>query len=254
MKNNVIENARADLNKLKQKCNSLQTFEVPEEEENLQQQVLALKAFRQIVNDTSQNIESSTKEQIEEFFKAFYHLNLEPYDTIKVSEKISSIQSNYLDRSDMPNTKLFKSLKSCSNNSEIILQMLYNEMNKERDKFSLLSFLTKERKVKSYLALIEEYEAFYNEVLDITEKYSKHLSKMIIDNFYTIYTFISYMIKIGQYYRDLTVVVEIASLIDAFIDVMIPSLHNRDLGDKDLLYHNVITEFKRLKFEIVPES
>ncbi len=107
--------------------------------------------------------------------------------------------------------------------------------------------LKKLRKLlKTLLNLKEKLEAKL-------ESDSKKISFTIIENFYNLYIFFSFLISLAIKKRREILLIEIANRLDRYIDVIEPSFSGRFLYHDDMIYHYAIYEIKELKQSIFIE-
>jgi len=76
---------------------------------------------------------------------------------------------------------------------------------------------------------------------------------MIIENFYNIYIFFSFLISLSIEKNKEMLLIEIANRLDRYIEVIEPSFSGRFLHHEDMIYHYAIYEFNELKNQIFTE-
>lgn len=73
------------------------------------------------------------------------------------------------------------------------------------------------------------------------------LANVILKNFKTLFTFFNNSIRVAKARQDELLLVEIAGLSDRLVSNIAPVLSGKSLSSKELIYHSLIYEFRRLK-------
>ena len=76
---------------------------------------------------------------------------------------------------------------------------------------------------------------------------TKKVFYLIIENFYSLYMFLSFLISISISKKREMLLIEIASRLDRYIEAIEPSFKRRFLHRDDLAHHYAVYELKELK-------
>ena len=214
---------------------------------------LKVKAFNEIVTECKDEVESSDTQHKIHILKLLYGLEIDEYELASVDDSLDDYVSGQIDNTNMEvNERKINTLKSIlSDVNGIIEELSIEYKNTLHVSSKWYRFeggkLKKLRKLlKTLLNLKEKLEAKL-------ESDSKKISFTIIENFYNLYIFFSFLISLAIKKRREILLIEIANRLDRYIDVIEPSFSGRFLYHDDMIYHYAIYEIKELKQSIFIE-
>jgi len=224
----------------------LKTEEVDSNEKIIDNVSLKIKAFDEIIKECKEEVRIASEEHMEHVLELLYGLqsisnvdeNLEHYVTRQIADVNMEVNE----------TKI-NSLKTIISNVQIIIDYLILEykntlhVNKEWYSF-------KGSKLKKYQSFLRRLVALKESLEIQLEEDSKKLSLSIIEDFYNLYIFFSFLTNLSIKRKQDILLIEIASTLDRYIDVIEPSFSDRFLHHNDMIYHYAIYEIKELKDKI----
>ena len=213
---------------------------------------IRIKAFENIVEECKEEIKEANEEHIKNILSLLFGLDTDPYKSDKVSSKLYQFIDNILNNADDCCTE--KRINEISDMTEYcdklenILKNEYISLQKSKKSFFLIKVFKNskklEKRVQSNLKEISELKTKLQQKV-ISD--SKILFQIILDNFYNIYIFLSFLIRVAVHNKDQIVLIEVANALDRIIKVIEPSFKYYELESKYLLYHYVEFEFKELR-------
>lgn len=107
------------------------------------------------------------------------------------------------------------------------------------------SALEKYKKCLARLSSLKEALSFK------LENDSKQASFLLMENFYSLYIFFSFLVSLAVEKKKELLLIEIVSRFDRYIDMIKPSFGNRSLHHDDMLYHYTLYEIKELRERVL---
>lgn len=218
--------------------------EVDKNEKDIDNLALRVKAFDEIIKECKEEVSAASEEHMEHVLKLLYGME------INEDESLDKYISQQIDNEYMEvNETKIKSLKMILANIEDVIDSLRLEyknilhVNKEWYSF-------KSNKLKEYATFLKRLVALKESLEIQLEEDSKKISLSIIDDFYSLYIFFSFLIHLSIKKEKEILLIEIASKLDRYIEVIEPSFSDRFLHHNDMLYHYAIYEIKELKDKI----
>ncbi len=239
---------------LKEQCSTFLIVEEPADEEKTQinqiQNSLQVKAFNGIVSECKEEIEDSDFKKMSGVLKLLYNLDLEPFVSENVSKRIDTFLTTKLcnDSLDIGETQIQNMEKLVKN-----IDYLCNIINAE-----FLKLKKKEKKLfgsnkKTQRKLRENFQTLLElkQKIQLQMEYSsKQIADNIIDDFYNIYIFFSYIIQILIEKKQQLLSIEVANFLDRYINVTKYIFNNRQLKSQDMIYYYAVYELDELKKSI----
>jgi len=237
-----------EIDNLKDTCKLLLGDSVDEEHKESSDIVLRLKTFSEIIKECKSEVESSDLEHKKHVLKLLYGVTEESFD-LSLDDCIMEQQN--MERIEV-DKKHISNLKQLIGNIDEIIEKLDIEYNKSL-------FSNKKWYVFNGFKL-KKYAKYLKILMDLKEKLegklesdSKKISFLIIENFYNLYIFFSFLVGICISNKNEMLLIEIASSLDSYIEVIEPSFKNRSLHHDDMLHYYTIYELKELKDQIFKE-
>lgn len=239
---------------LKEECDPFLTITKLSDEEKAKLEKipspLQIKAFDTIVNECKNEVKSSTIEKMAHILKLLYDIETEPFDYENIGKAMETFSYKQLqDNLSGITAEQIEDMGVMVENIDNILNSLvseYKNLAKENKKWyvfqgrrpEVIATNIKElSKLKSSLELQMEYDA-------------KKLAELIIDDFYNVYIFFSYLIHFSIAQNQQLLCIEIANSLDKYIKIINPIFNKRSLKSQDMLYHYVLYELRELKVTI----
>lgn len=240
---------QSSIEEIKERCSKyLGDEEESREKENGTNPNLEIKAFENVVKECKEQIESSDEEHMQNMFKLLYGIDTQNALHSEYTEKMDEIVNMYINdgSGNSPTEDDIEILKSSLEEIDVISGTLIREHKrlKKEDK-KLFSF--KSSKITKIIGILEELQQMQKKLNFTLELYSKKISKTVIENFYNIFIFFSFLIKVSMAKKNQLLLIETGHNLDRIIDIMTPSFNQHNLENKHLLYHYVVFEFKNLK-------
>lgn len=243
-----------EIKNLQAKCEPFLTISKlsDEEREELEKvpTPLQIKAFDTIVEECKKEVSSSTTEKMSHVLKLLYDLETDPFDYENIGQAMEKFSHNQLhDNATGITATHIESMKAVIENIEDVLKSLvaeYKTLEKRGKKWYVFqgrrpkiiaNFIRQLSKLKSSLELQIEYDA-------------KKLAELIIDDFYNVYIFFSYLIHFSIAQNQQLLSIEIANFLDKYIKIIKPIFNKRSLKSQDMLYHYILYELRELKVTI----
>lgn len=218
-----------------------------DEEKNNENLAIKIKAFNEIVQECKEEVLSSDNDHKKHILKLLYNvdidLDIDLDDHIKNQESMRPIEEKeqYIDD--------LKDIKSSVNDIIEKLAIEYKNMlylNKSWYRFKGLK--------------LKQYEKFLRRLFDLKEKInnklersSKNIAFQIIENFYSLYIFFSFLISVAMSSNKELFLIEILGRIDRYISLIEPAFKRRALHHDDMMYHYTVYELEELRSKITKE-
>jgi len=236
------------IDELEATCKIFITSDIEEESEDNTSMALKIKSFDALVVECKEEIKEADKDQMEHVLKLLFNVDINREDdTDNDLEKFinSQISNNSIDA----NEKSILSLKNLILNIDNIGHSIIIEYKKclENNK---KWYIFNTKKIEKYNVLIQKLKDLKNSLEKRLEVDSKKISFFIVENFYNSYIFFSFMINLAVLEKKELLLIEIASSIERYVDIIEPSFNHRALQQKDMLYHYTIYELLELKKDI----
>lgn len=248
------------LSKIKTKIDFLETtcktflhIDDEQNEKSIDNVSLKVKAFDEIVRECKDEVESSSIEHKIHILKLLYGLDIEDYDKTSTDDSLDDYVRGQIDNARMEvNEKKINNLKNIITNVNSIIEELsieYKNILHVNSKW----YRFQGKKLNQYRELLTRLIKLRDSLKSQLEIDSKKISFMIIENFYNIYIFFSFLISLSIEKKREILLIEIANRLDRYIDVIEPSFSGRFLHHEDMIYHYAIYEIKELKNGIFKE-
>jgi len=247
------------LSKLKKQIDTIEEvcelFVHVDEEESKKIQddiVLKIKVFENIVKECKKEIQLSDLEHKVHVLKSRYGIEIDE-ESGRLDASLDSYMSKQIDAKFIEaDEKQIDTLKSLISYIDDIVEKLAVEYK------TLLYVNKKWYKFKGFK--LKKYAKFLTKLMSLKEKLqtkleddSKKISVLIIDNFYRLYIFFSFLISLFVLKKSEMLLIEIASRLDKYIEVIETSFRNRSLHHDDMVHHYTIYELKELREQIFTE-
>ncbi|MBL0709257.1 MAG: hypothetical protein JJW00_09425 [Sulfurimonas sp.] len=218
-------------------------------EENM---VLKIKVFEDIIRECKEEIESSDMDHKVHVLKLLYDIEFE-----EGSERLDDSLESYMNKqTDVQHIetgeKEINVLKSLILHIDDIVEKLAVEYK------TLLYATRKWYRFKD--SRLKEYANFLIRLMSLKEKLeiklendSKKISILIIDNFYSLYIFFSFLISLSIVKKREMLLIEIANRLDRYMEIVKSSFKDRSLYQSDMVHYYIIYELKELKEQIFTE-
>lgn len=210
---------------------------------------LQIKAFNEIINECKLEIKSTNHAHKEHILRTLYNLDICELTPKAIDNKIDDFIKNQIGFSDDYEEKI--------NLMKKILQELEDILESLKFKYQTFLFKTKtplflqKNKLGDYEKKIQQIESIKNSLQTKLELFSEHLANHIIENFYTFFIFISFLITTPKLCKNEMLLLKVANILDRYIDIIEPALSNRSLHYKDMIYHYALFEVKELKEQVL---
>lgn len=214
---------------------------------------LKVKAFDEIITECKEEVESSDLDHKIHVLKLLYGLEIDENDVTSADDSLDDYVSGQIDSIRMEvNERKINALKSIISSIHAILEELAIEY-KNTLHINSKWYRFQGSKLKNYRELIKKLINLKEKLEAQLENDSKKISFMIIENFYNLYIFFSFLISLSIQNKREILLIEIANRLDRYIEVIEPSFSGRFLHHEDMIYHYAIYEIKDLKNKIFTE-
>lgn len=208
---------------------------------------IQIKAFDAIVNECKDEISHASLEKMASSLSLLYNLNIQPFDAEVISQKIEEFVSKQLNSEKIEtNEKKIKMMQNIVENIDQIREALAKEL-KKIHKESQKWYVFNSSKRKNYSDLYRRATVLKKNIELQMEYESKDIAQVIIDDFYNIYIFFSYLIHLCIKHNQQLLSIEIADFLDRYIKIINHIFNNRHLKAQDMLYYYVIYELDELR-------
>jgi len=242
------------LKKLQEKIDELEAtckiFTINDNEEkpdDTTNMALKIKSFDALVVECKEEIKEADKDQMEHVLKLLFGVNIHKESEDDIDDDLEKfINSQISNNSIDVNEKSILSLKNLiSNIDNIGLTIIidYKKCVENNKKWYIFNTL----KIQKYNVLIQKLKDLKDSLEGRLEVDSKKISFFIVENFYNSYIFFSFMINLAVLEKKELLLIEIASSIERYVNIIEPSFNHRALQQKDMLYHYTIYELLELK-------
>ncbi len=238
------------VNNLESICSSFLVKDEDVDEKKENNIALKVKAFDEIVRECKDEVDSSDIEHKIHVLKLLYGLEVDGHNITSVDDTLDDYVSGQINDSHMEvNEHKINSIKSIISSIDEIIEKLAVEYKNILYKNSKW-YRFQGKKLKKYENLLTQLMSLKEKLETQLESDSKKISFMIIENFYNIYIFFSFLISLSIEKNKEMLLIEIANRLDRYIEVIEPSFSGRFLHHEDMIYHYAIYEFKELKNQI----
>ncbi len=214
---------------------------------------LKVKAFDEIVAECKEEIESSSIEHKIHILKLLYGLEIDENNMAILDESLDDYVNSQINNLHMKvNERKINILKNIiSSITSIIEELVVDYKITLNLNLSWYRFQGKKlNKQREFLTrLVNLKEKLESEL----ENDSQKISFIIIENFYNLYIFFSFLISLLVYEKREILLIEIANRLDRYIEVIEPSFSDRFLHYDDMIYHYALYEIRELKNKIFTE-
>ncbi len=207
---------------------------------------LKIKAFNEIVAECKEEVESSDMQHKIHILKLLYGLEVDKYELYSLDDYVNGQIDNI--HTDV-NERKINSIKSIL----LDINSIIDELGLEYKKILHINSKwyrfqgSKLKKLKEVLKRLIQLK----EKLELKlESDSRKMSFIIIENFYNLYIFFSFLISLAIQRKKEILLIEIANRLDRYLGVIEPSFGNRFLHPDDMIYHYAMYEIKELKQSI----
>ena len=215
--------------------------------------VLKVKAFEQIIKECKDKVESSNAKHRAHVLKLLYGLKIDESDAVSIGSRLVEYVDTHINGKHMQtNEHKINRLKSIIYNINTITEEIVVELEHIED-INLRWYRFKGGKLEKYRILLKRFIDLKEKLEIQLERDSKEISFFIIEDFYNIYIYFSFIISLSMQNANEIFLIEIANQLDRYIGVIEPSFGNRFLQHEDMLYHYVIYELKELKNRVLTE-
>jgi hypothetical protein len=214
---------------------------------------LKIKAFDEIIQECKDEVDSASFEHKIHVLKLLYGVEINGYNFSSIDNSLDNYVSGQIDSAHTEvNEYKINSIKSIILSVDEIVEKLAIEY-KNILHINSKWYRFQGRKLKTYSKLLTKLMNLKEKLKIQLEIDSKKISFMIIENFYNIYIFFSFLISICIQKNREIFLIEIANRLDRYIEVIEPSFSGRVLHHDDMMYHYAIYELKELKDIIFTE-
>lgn len=239
---------------LKEKCEPFLTIAKLDKEEREKLETtpnpLQIKAFDNIVYECKQEVRNSTPKKMSHILKLLYDVETEPFDPHAVNNTMETFSQKQLQNNKIGITATqIDDMATIVDNIDDVLNGLmseYKNLNKRNKKW----YVFQGNKPKIIGNIIRELAALRKKLKLQMEYDAKKIAEIIIDDFYNIYIFFSYLIYFSISQNKQLLSIEIANFLDRYIKIINPIFNNRSLKNQDMFYHYVLYELRELKVTI----
>lgn len=244
-----------DIDELEKKCETFLTItEKNEDEEAVQNpNPLQIKAFDAIVRECKEEVQEASKEKMLGVLRLLYNIDTDNFDVTQISNSLENFVYQQLESSYSRITEThILNMRIIVKNINFIRASIALEQKRILSNKKSPSKSKNTKLVDSFQRLSQLRKKIELQI----ENDSRELISLIIDDFYNIYIFFSYIIKISATKNEHLLAMEIANYLDRYIKIINLIFNNRHLKSQDMLYYYVIHELSELKdivFKNIPE-
>lgn len=249
-----INTVTRDIEALEDECREFLTTEDFSDEEKQElakvPTPLQIKAFNTIVSECKNEIANSSTEKMSGILHLLYNIETEPFVSENISKNIEDFVTIKLSPSALYVTESeIYIMNKITENIDTLCHSLVTEqrrLNIRSKKWHVYNKNARDLVAQNYkrLATLKkkiEFQIEYN---------SRQIADLVIEDFYNIYIFFSYIIRMALVKKQELLTIEIANFIDRFINIINHIFNNRHLKNQDMLYYYVVYELNELKTKI----
>ncbi len=239
------------INQLELTCKPFLTTDTLNDEQK-QQLILTsnqtpLQTFNETIDKYKLDANLSPLEKKISILKSYYHVKFGPFEAEEISNSINNFlntkindQSLVVGENEIQTiNKILDDINFISNAVHVQLQNLH-----VKSKKWYISNANKQNKLKKSLNKLNILEL---KIKFQREYHSKQIADNIIDNFYSIYVYLRFMIDVLINKDQQLLLIEIASFLDKYISIISYIFNNRKLNSIDMIYHYASFELNELK-------
>lgn len=239
---------------LKKQCEPFLTISKLSDEEKAELEKtptpLQIKAFDTIVNECKKEVQSSSTKKMSHILKLLYDIETDPFDYNEIGKAMENFSSSQLKHnlSGISASHIEDMGVMVDNISNVLNSLVaeYQNLAKENKKW----YVFQGKRPKVIATLIQDLSKLKSNLELQMEYDAKKLTELIIDDFYNIYIFFSYLIHFAISQNQQLLSIEIANFLDKYIQIINPIFNKRSLKSQDMLYHYVLYELRELKVTI----
>ena len=245
-----IKKLESKIETLEEICKIFLTIKEASSDEPNENISLKIKAFDEIVKDCKNELLSSDYEGKIKILKLLYG-----FDDLDVALN-DSLDYYMKGQADIEPIKQFEhninSLKDLEASIEtMIVEIASYYKNLEQINKKLYRF--EGTKLRRYKKCLDRLLSLKDDLSLKLEGDSKEASFLMSENFYSIYIFFSFLISLATQKKKEMLLIEIASRLDGYIEMIKPSFGSRSLHHDDMLYHYILYEINELREQIFKE-
>lgn len=240
-----------EINRLEEYCKTFLTIENLNEEERDEltkpPTPLQIKAFNAIVNECKEELNNITMEKMSGVLRLLYNIESEPFELEKISIAMEDFVNKQLISNSLHVTEPYlNSMKSVVQNINIIYELLLAKQKQSQKESKKWYVFNKNKRVQISQSL-QKLSKLKKSIELQMEFDSKELVNHIINDFYNIYIFFSYIIHMSIAQEEELLTIEIANALDRYIKIINLIFNGRHLKHQDMLYYYAVYELNELK-------
>lgn len=234
-----------DIEELEQTCQNF--LEEKEEKEEKQDITLQLKSFNQIVTECKFELLKATPEHIAYVLSSLFKLDIETSDIHQIDLTLDKLVETILEKNQLSITEeKIQFLRDMQTNMQQVIEHIDFNYTHIITEAKLPLFFYKKK-----LQTLEQEKVKLlglNKALNLKlEHLANILAKSLVDNFYSFYFFISFLLHVKKVATNEMLIIKIVNILDRYIEIITPAFNNRSLQQKDMIYHYTIFELQDLK-------
>ncbi len=237
---------RNEVENLENACDGFLTVKNMTDEElerqNIQPSLLDIKAFNSIVADCKEEVKNASIEKMVSVLKLLFNIETESFDIKNVSLNVDNFVNERL------NSGVYAVGEKELNSMKIILKNM-EDINKHLTQVQIGGKKNKKAisKNKELSALASKLNLLATDIKLQMEYDAKKIVNKIVDDFYNIYIFFSFIVYMTIAQEEELLSIEIANELDRFTKVIDCVFNGRALKNQDMLYYYAVHELSELK-------
>ncbi len=246
-----LENITNEVNNLEKTCVKFLSARNLSEEDlekiNMKPTVLEIKAFNSIVSDCKEEVKNAPIERMASVLKLLFDIETESFDVQDIGMCLENFVNQKLNSGLFAvNEKHLNSMKKTLDNIDDIKKHLVYMKNGHLKSGTKRQNLSRSNANK-LIELILKLEALSADIRLQIEYDAKKIVNDIIDDFYNVYIFFSFIVYMTIAQEEELLSIEIANELDRFTKMINYALSNRTLKNQDMLYYYATHELNELK-------
>ncbi len=206
---------------------------------------LQIKAFNTIVNECKEEAQGASFERMSGVMKLLYDIEIKPFYPKRISKHLHKFLGE----------KLYP--KNLSISETNIEDMICIVKNIEQVCHGILNYVQEKNHKAMDSQKVDELKEALAKLVDLKQKIeyqiehdAKKIADNIVDDFYNVYIFFTYILRMCMLKNQQLLSVELASFLDRYINVINYTFSKRHLKSQDMIYYYVAYELNELQLKI----